>query len=302
VLSEITVLKIHIHFGILFYRVLIILLRLLFVTLHPRHLFLKCDSMEDLIERISSGEIVTLLIGSSLSSSHLEQQSILLLPQLYPNLSIILFQDDIFSSSSSSPPSSSSHHRISPFTLSSASSSHQKNIKLFHQILCRSSLLFLIDMQLHCMSSSITITTTPSHSSTANEGPTGHDSDTEGPPQQQFEFSELSQTLLYHLQREHLNTYCLHSFSTVISLHQLQLQQPPPPPIPPSSDSASGEVMNTPIHTPTLSHHSPRPRPPLLELTRLYLNDTKMIHLVRTPPPLIPLSEVLDRSEMQQRC
>jgi hypothetical protein len=151
---------------------------------------------------------------------------------------------------------SSSHHL--PFSLSgliSSLSEKENQLKSLHISLLKSSLLLLIDMNLQSITCSSPATTT-----------TTSQQDTK------MEYSQFSQILLYHLRRENLNTYCLHSSTnvwkekslfpnlTTPQLQQQQLQQQP-----------------------SLSHH------PFLQFSRLYLNETRMIHLVNAfLPSLLP--------------
>jgi hypothetical protein len=221
--------------------------------------------MEDLIERIHCGEVVTILIGYQTSQQYQRYlQAISHLPLLYPNLSFLFFNYEIPFSSSPSPAalSASSSSPLLPSVPPSPPhshpppSSHETKMKFFHQTLCRSSLLFLIEVQLQCTSPM----DNPMHKESEQESnnvegemqkdvdPTETKEDDEGKVTTPIEFNEMSQTLLYHLQRENLHTYCLHSLTKVISLQQT------------ASPSTSLAL--------------------LLQLTRHYLNETKMIHLV----------------------
>ena len=224
--------------------------------------------MEDIIERISSGENLTIILGYSSPSNvnttsntnHCHQQYLSLLLQmkrLYCNLHIILFHygnnhpinlSQSHSSSNSNSFSSSGECQnlfittfftdptLSPSSGETSSLTEKENqLKSSHRFLLKSSLLFLIDMNLQSITS------------------TSASQDT------RMEYSQFSQILLYHLRRENLNTYCLHSSVNVFKEK-------------PSSPNISVQQSIT---------HSPHP---FLQFSRQYLNETRMIHLVQIFP------------------
>jgi hypothetical protein len=193
--------------------------------------------MEDLIERIHHGEITTILIdiSSTLSLSSQGTQSLFsspslsfssllsdyekclsLLITLSSNLNVLFLCGEKII-----PISSSSSLGCQKETEKESERPDETHLKTLHQYLTISSIILLVDFHL---------TFTSSENSTDPK------------------FSDLSQTIVYHLGRKDLATYCLHP--------------------PRNMEQFKSKNKSTPSQTQTIT------------FSRRYLNNIPIIHLV----------------------